>query len=217
MARGQNLELLQKVVHVFMCWSFLEVYIFATTYRKAFIVGPKVPYPNPTPTPPHPTPTLPYPTPPYCTLPYSYLPFPTLPHPYPTLLHPYPPALPLPYLYPDHTLPLPYPTPPISSYPYPTSTPTIPSYPYPTPTLPNPALPLPYPTLLEFNQMHITKPVAVELRCHATALIFYTGYLIITSLTITRISILRSHFLAPKLLFSYCSNVNNLIISRFHL
>ena len=39
-----------------LCWSFLEVYIFATTYRKAFIVGPKVPYP----TPPHP-PTHPFP------------------------------------------------------------------------------------------------------------------------------------------------------------
>ena len=42
-ARGQNLEHLVKVV--FLCRSFLEVSIFATTYRKAFIVGPKVPYP----------------------------------------------------------------------------------------------------------------------------------------------------------------------------
>ena len=43
-ARGQFLEHLQKVV--FLCWSFLEVYIFATTYQKAFIVGPKVTYPT---------------------------------------------------------------------------------------------------------------------------------------------------------------------------
>ena len=53
-ARGKNLEHLQKVV--FLCWSFLEVYIFATTYQKAFIVGPKgfptLPYPLPI---PHPT------------------------------------------------------------------------------------------------------------------------------------------------------------------
>ena len=39
--RGQNLVHLQKVV--FLCLSFLEVYIFATTYQKAFILGPKVP------------------------------------------------------------------------------------------------------------------------------------------------------------------------------
>ena len=43
-ATDQNLEHLQKAV--FLCWSFLEVYIFATTYWKAFLVGPKVPYPN---------------------------------------------------------------------------------------------------------------------------------------------------------------------------
>ena len=36
--RGQNLVHLQKVV--FLCWSFLEVYIFATTYQKAFILEP---------------------------------------------------------------------------------------------------------------------------------------------------------------------------------
>ena len=42
-------------------------------------------------------------------------------------------------------------------------------------------------------------------------------YLIITPLTITRISILHGHVLAPKWLFSYCSNINNLIITRFHL
>ena len=31
-ARGQNLERLQKVV--FLCWSFLEVYIFATIRQQ---------------------------------------------------------------------------------------------------------------------------------------------------------------------------------------
>ena len=64
-----NLEHLVKVV--FLCWSFLEVYIFATTYRKAFIVGPNVPYTT------HPTPSLPYPYP-YPTLPHPTLPYPTL-------------------------------------------------------------------------------------------------------------------------------------------
>ena len=163
-----------------------------------------LPKPHPCPTPPHPYPT---PTPPYRTLPYTYLPFSSLPHPYP-------PTLPLPYLSPDHTLP--YSTHTLLPLPYLYPNHTLLPLPHPYPTLPNPALPLPYPTLLEFNQMHITKPVAVELRCHATALIFYAGYLIITSLTITRISILHSHFFAPKLLFSYCSNVNNLIITWFH-
>ena len=65
-ARGQNLELLQKVV--FLCWSFLEVYIFANTYQKAFIVGPKVPYH----TLPYPYPYLNYPTLTYLTLPFLY-------------------------------------------------------------------------------------------------------------------------------------------------
>ena len=40
-ARGQNLEHLQKVV--FLCWIFLEVYIFSTTYQKAIILEPLVP------------------------------------------------------------------------------------------------------------------------------------------------------------------------------
>ena len=105
MARGQNLEHLQKAV--FLCWSFLEVYIFATTYRKAFIVGPKVPYPNT----PHPTPPLPtHPDP------YRYLAYPTL--------------LPLPYPNPYPFTPTPYPTPPHPSQPYPT--PPYPTLLYPT-------------------------------------------------------------------------------------
>ena len=37
-ARGQNIVHLQKVV--FLCQSFPEVYIFATTYQKAFMLGP---------------------------------------------------------------------------------------------------------------------------------------------------------------------------------
>ena len=124
-ARGQNLEHLVKVV--FLCWSFLEVYIFATTYLlKAFIVGPKVPDPTlPYPTPPHPTPPHPYPTLPYPTLP---------PTPYP---------LPYPLPYPTLPLPLPYPTLPYPTLPYP----TLPyPYPYPTPPHPTPphhTLPLP--------------------------------------------------------------------------
>ena len=90
-ASGQNLEHLQK--GVFLCWSFLEVYIFATIYRIAFIVGPKVPFPTqPYPTPPHPT----QPTPRHPTL---TIPIPTLPYPYP---------LPSPTL--TLTLTLPYPT-----------------------------------------------------------------------------------------------------------
>ena len=36
-ARGHNLEHLQKVE--FLCYSFLEVYILATTHQKAFILG----------------------------------------------------------------------------------------------------------------------------------------------------------------------------------
>ena len=91
-ARGQNLEHLQKVV--FLCWSFLEVYIFATTYQKAFIVGPKG-YPSL----PYPTPTIPYPIP---TLPYL-TPSPSLP-----------PTLSLPLFYPTPTHPISY----YYSYPY---------------------------------------------------------------------------------------------------
>ena len=86
-ARGQNLENLVKVV--FLCWSFLEVYIFATTYQKTFIVGPKVPYPT------QPFPSLPYPThptPPHPTHSYPILPDTNLPHlptlPFPTLTNP---------------------------------------------------------------------------------------------------------------------------------
>ena len=84
--------------------SFLEVYIFATTYRKVFIVGPKVSYPNTHTTP---TPTLPYPThQPFSTLPYPNPNPPTLPsppHPYPTLTYLIPTLLPYPY--PTTTLP----------------------------------------------------------------------------------------------------------------
>ena len=148
-ARGQNLEHLVKVV--ILCWSFLEVLIFATTYQKTFIVGPKVPYPTqpfptlPRPAPPRPAPPRPAPPRPYPTLPYPTLPYPTLP--YPTL---------------------PYPTLPYPTLPYPTHpTPNLrdPTPPHPTPPY------QPYPTLKEFKHMHITKPAAVELRCHATALI----------------------------------------------
>ena len=52
---------------------------------------------------------------------------------------------------------LPYPTPPYPTLPYPPTTP------HPTPPLPT----YPYPT----QHMHISKTVAVELHCHATALI----------------------------------------------
>ena len=95
-------------------------------------------------------------------LPLPYLhPYPTntLPYPYPTLPFPYPtPNLPYPTLpYPYPPLPYPYPTLP---YPYPNPYPTHPTPPY-----------QPSPTLKEFKHVHITKPVAVELRCHATALI----------------------------------------------
>ena len=114
-ARGQNLEHLVKVV--FLCWSFLEVYIFATTYRKAFIVGPKVPYPTlPVLSPPHPTPALPRPA--------STLPLPTLP-----LLTHTPPTLPYPYL---HIPLLPYPALPCPALPRP-----APPHPHPYPTLPS--------------------------------------------------------------------------------
>ena len=81
----QNLKHLVKVL--FLCCSFLKVYIFATTYRKAFIVVPKVPYPT---LPYPPTPSLPIPQTIPTLLPSSYptLPYPTLlppPHPYPIL------------------------------------------------------------------------------------------------------------------------------------
>ena len=88
-----------------------------------------------------------YPTPIPPTLTYPYPSYPALPHP--TL--PYPTYTLLPSHTPTHTL-LPYPT-----LPYP--------HPYPYPTLP---LPLPYP--LRIQTWHITKTVAVELHCHATAL-----------------------------------------------
>ena len=102
---------------VFLCWSFLEVHIFATTYRKAFIVGPKVPYPTPPLYPTLPCHTLPYPTLPYPTLPYPTLPYPALTYP---TLH----------------LPLPYPTLPILILLHPQTHPQ----PHP-PTQPNPTLP----------------------------------------------------------------------------
>ena len=110
--------------------------------KKAFIVGPKVPYP----TIPYPTPTLPYPFPLTPTLPYPTLPYPTPFHltlPYFTLPYPFP-----------LTPTLPYPSLSCPTLPYPLLLP-LPSYPYPT---------LPF--------LHITKPVTVELCCHATALIF---------------------------------------------
>ena len=149
-ARGQNLEHLVKAV--FLCWSFLEVYIFATTYRKAFIVGPKVPYPtlpNPTlPLPyPYPYPTLPYLTLPLLTLPFQKVPYPTPPLPHPT--HPTPPhptptrptlLLPLPY-----TLPYPLPLLPTPSLTYPTLTYPTPPHPYPYASYPT--LTYPYPSI----------------------------------------------------------------------
>ena len=137
-ARGQILVHFQKVV--FLCWSFLEVYIFATTYQKAFIPGPKVPISSPSRT--------------IWTQPY-----PTLPHPQPPIPIPYPYTLPLPL-----PLPLPLLYPPTPPTPRPAS---------PNPTTTTPTLPITYPTLPypEFTQMHMTRPVAVELRCHVTALI----------------------------------------------
>ena len=90
---GQCALPLVKVV--FLCWSFLEVYIFATTYWKAFIVRPKEPYP-----------TLLYPTLPFFTLPQP----PSCPA-LPTLSYPTHPC-------PDHPIPLPNPT---SSLPLPSS------------------------------------------------------------------------------------------------
>ena len=169
----KNLEHIQKAV--FLYSGFLEVYIFATTFRKAFIVGPKVPYPNT----PHPTPNLPYPThtPFQPTLPYPYLPYPTpaLPLQYPTLtysrtsskssisvlefsrilylcnhlsesIHSWTEGI-----LPLHTTPPPYSTLPHPTLPYP----TLPHHtiPLPQPTLPTltyPTLPYPtpYPTLL---------------------------------------------------------------------
>ena len=167
-ARGQNLEHLQKVV--FLCWSLLELYIFATIYQKAIILEPYVP-------------SMVhaggkggggsrsksrtsskssisvlefsrslylcnhlseryqrYPTLPLLNLPYLY---PPLPHPYPTL-----PCPSLPQPYPTLTYPtLPFPTLPFPSLPFPFPTHSYPyphpPYPYPTP-FPAPAHTLPY-------------------------------------------------------------------------
>ena len=102
---------------------------------------------------PLPCPTLPYPT-----LPFSTYPYPTLP---PTLTLPYPFPLTPTLLYP--TLPYPFPLTPTLPYPLPSPYPTL--CPCPAPT------PCPCPTPLPY--LHITKPVAVELCCHATALILY--------------------------------------------
>ena len=90
-----------------------------------------------------PKPVLPYPTPPTPPLPHPCL---TLPPPIAFNPTPYP--------------TLPYPTPP---HPYQFTLP--PPLPYPT---------QPYPTLPSKNSnTYITKPAAVELCCHATALIAY--------------------------------------------
>ena len=99
----------------------------------------------------NPTPPLPYPT---LTLAYPF--YPTLPTPTsPTLPSPSLPYLTL--LYPTQPIPLlPYPALPYPTQPYPTSTPTLPSKNSNTCT---------------FKHMRITKPVAVELRCHTIALI----------------------------------------------
>ena len=127
---------------------------------------------------PYPILPLPYPTLQYHTLPYPFPLTPTLPlstYPYPTL-----PYFTLPYPTPFH---LPYPTLPLSTYSYPTPFhlpyPTLP-YPLP-PALPCPALPYPTPCSCPYPPthtptptlpyLHIAKPVAVELCCHATTLI----------------------------------------------
>ena len=127
-ARGQNLEHLPKVLC--LCGSFLEVYICATDYQKAFIVRPNLilPYPTlPYPTLPYPTlpyPTLPYPTPPnptppHPTPPHPTLPYPTLPYPTPNLTLTLTLTLTLNLPYPSQILPVPNPTPPHPSLPYP--------------------------------------------------------------------------------------------------
>ena len=108
--RGKYLEHLQK--GVFLCWSFLEVYIFAITYQK----GTKGTLPHPNPYLPYPT--LPYPTP--LNLPYPTPAFPTISYPFPTL--PYPPITYPPLSYPTPFLPFP----------------SLPILSYPTPTLPHP-------------------------------------------------------------------------------
>ena len=163
--------LLRIIIQI--CRCNLEVYIFATTYQKALILGPlgvslefsrrqylcnhlsesihtwtkgthlESKWDNLDPTLPIPL-LLPYPT-----LPYPTLPYPTLPYLYHVpyfLLYPTP-HRPAHTTYPTSPIPLPYqPTLPIT---------------YPTHNLPYP----------EFTQMHMTKPVGVELRCHVTALI----------------------------------------------
>ena len=104
---------------------------------------------------PNPTP-FPYPTILHLTLPYPFLLTPTLPYPtlslstYPTLLYHT-----KPYLTPTLPYPLPYHT--LSTYPY-------------INLCPLPAVPRPYPSHCSLSYLHITKPVAVELCCHATAL-----------------------------------------------
>ena len=114
-ARGQNLEHLQKAV--FLCWSLIEVYIFATIHSWTKGTLPK----HTPPTQPHPTPTQPHPNSPNTTPPY-----PTLPYPSYATLHVH-----LPLLYP-------YPTPTHTLLPYPT-------LPYPTPPTLHLPQPLPYP------------------------------------------------------------------------
>ena len=107
----------------------------------------------------------PYPYPSYPTLPCPALPYPTLPPLFPTPDLPCP-ALPYPHQYPST---LPYLTPTLLPYPAPTPPLSYPTVPNPTLPYPTPPLPLPYP--LRIQHINITKPVAVELRCHATALI----------------------------------------------
>ena len=164
----QNLEHLVKVV--FLCWSFLEVYIFATTCRKAFIVGPKVPYQTlPHPTPPYPYyPTLPLltHTPPNLAYPTPF--HPTQPKPCPTPTPPHP-TLPLPYPYPTllSSPPLPYLTLPYPTIPYPN--PTLLPYPtLPTPTLPNTTLPLPYPLRIQTHAHNQTSRSRATLSCDSS-------------------------------------------------
>ena len=154
--RGQNVQHLVKVV--FLCWSFLEVYFSATTYRKAFIVGPKVPYP-----------TLHYPTPPHSTSP---LPYPTLPQPCPTptptLPCPCPtPTPPIPFYHPLPYPPLPYPTPPLPSYP----TPTIPTPTLPYSTQPYPTLPTPYPLRIQTHAHNQASRSRATLSCNSSYII----------------------------------------------
>ena len=140
-------------------------YLYPTLYLTLPIPYPipNLPYSTLYPSYPIPYPTLPfailYPVPLYPTLLYRTLLYPTLPNLIPNSTQ-------YPYT-------LPYYTVPYSTLPYPTLYPTLyPTYPLPyTPPLTlHPIYPVPYSTLY---RACLTKPVAVELCCHATALIVF--------------------------------------------